>query len=210
MARSESSRWVDDGVAFVRPDAGGHGLTFRLGSAETVAACGDVEPATAGAGDAPTLGIIGIDHVCHAFRDRDELGGWYARVFGMRETHRTPPGEHEDLADLVMDTPGGQMRWEVLQPVGERSFVQRFLDGRGPSVHHVAFEVGDWDEAVAACEHHGLAFFDESNGVTEGARWRDAFIHPRDTGGVLVQCFWEERPGAWVASDKVPSGRGAD
>jgi hypothetical protein len=30
------------------------------------------------------------------------------------------------------------------------------------------------------------------------------FIHPKQTGGILVQVFWEERPGVWVRSDKIP------
>jgi methylmalonyl-CoA epimerase len=188
----------------VPADADGRGLAFHLHAAGAFAPPLAVEEAP----DAGTLGVIGIDHVCHVTPDRDELGGWYARLFGMRETHRTPPGQHDDLADLVMDVPGGQMRWEVLQPVGEGSFVQRFLDRRGPSVHHIAFEVADWARALAACERHGLSPFDESTGETDGAAYRDVFLHPRETGGVLVQLFWEETRGAWVASDKVPSGAG--
>lgn len=229
-AAGESLRAAGVGVERVGerlciPAAGdGQGLTFYLGAGEG-AACGS--PAAAdggaaaaaddaadgatdgGASGAETLGVVSIDHLCHAHADRDQLGGWYEQVFGMRQVFRTPPGRHEDLADLVLAVPGGQVTWEVLQPVGEGSFVERFLDRRGPSVHHVAFEVQDWAQAVAACERHGVSFFDESDGETDGAAWRDAFIHPRETGGLLVQCFWEERPGAWVASDKVPVGAGA-
>ena len=184
---------------------GGRGLRFLLRAPGACAASGGVATAEPPSADERTLGVIGIDHVCHASPDRDALGGWYERTFGMRETHRTPDGEHEDLADLVLAVPGGQMRWEVLQPVGEGSFVERFLSTRGPSVHHVAFEVGDWERAMAACERHGVEPFDHHSGETRGAAWHDAFIHPKLTGGVLLQLFWEAERDAWVASDKVPS-----
>ncbi len=125
----------------------------------------------------------------------------------MQELWRTPDGMHEDLADLVMRIPGGQMLWEIIQPVGEGSFIERFLNTRGAAAHHATFQVGDWEQAMAACERHGIPTFDANSGETDGARWNDAFIHPKHTGGVLVQLFWEERPGVWVRSDKVPSGR---
>ncbi len=153
-----------------------------------------------------TLGIVALDHLCHAYRDRDELARFLEKTLGMQEIFRTPDGEHEDLADLVMEVPGKQMFWEVIQPVGDESFIQRFLDTRGPSPHHVTFEVADWQKAVEACERHEVPMFDDNSGVTDGARWNDAFVHPKLTGGMLVQLFWEEKPGVWVRSDKIPSG----
>lgn len=191
------------------PGMTGEGLVFRFAVPGAVAACHS--PAASLARPAPPsshgprLGIIAIDHLCHAYPDRDELARWYERALGMREVWRTPDGEHPDLADCVLDVPGGQLAWEVIQPVGEASFIRRFLEMRGPSPHHVTFQVADWDAAVAAAASHGTPVFDENEGETAGARWRDAFIHPKHTGGVLVQLFWEERPGVWVRSDKVPS-----
>lgn len=91
-------------------------------------------------------------------------------------------------------------------PRGEESFIERFLDRSGPAAHHVTMEVADWDAAMAACEHHHVEPFDSNEGATDGAAWRDTFLHPKQTGGVLVQLFWEERPGVWVRSDKIPPG----
>ena len=196
--------------ATIDPQGGREGLYFRF--LAEAAGCGDderahVEDITPAADDGAVVGVKGVDHICHAYRDRDELARWYERVLGMKEVWRTPDGEHDDLADLVMDVPGGQMRWEVIQPVGEESFIERFLETRGPAAHHVTFEVADWDRAMAACEEHNVPTFDENQGRTDGANWRDAFIHPKHTGGMLVQLFWEEQPGVWVRSDKIPSGR---
>lgn len=204
--------WIETPI---EPQPGGQGLLFRFFGPEVSGVCGDdggvddasSESPTAKSEGGPSLGIVAIDHVCHAYRDRDELGRWYERVLGMDEIYRTPDGEHSDLADLVLDIPATTLRWEVIQPVGEDSFMQRFLDTRGAAPHHVTFEVADWERAVAACAHHDIPTFDENQGETDGARWRDAFIHPKRTGGMLVQLFWEEQSGVWVRSDKIPSKR---
>jgi len=189
--------WAD--VSLV-PPGGPAGLMFRL--VEGAAADAEAPPAP-GAG----LGIVAVDHVCQAYRDRDELARLLERVLGMQELWRTPDGKHEDLADLVLRIPGEQMFWEIIQPVGEGSFIGRFLETRGAAAHHATFEVADWDKAMAACEQAGIPTFDPNSGETDGAHWNDAFIHPKHTGGVLVQLFWEEKPGVWVRSDKIPSGR---
>ena len=98
----------------------------------------------------------------------------------------------------MLETPTRQLRFEVIAPAASDCFVQRFLDRRGPAIHHVTFEVGDWDRAVAACAYHGVAIFGERSGETSGVPWREAFIHPRYTGGMLAQFFWEAEPGVWV------------
>ncbi len=105
----------------------------------------------------------------------------------------------------MLTVPGSEIIWEIIQPVGEESHVQRYIDGRGAGLHHVTLQVHDWDQAMKACEHHGTPTFGLTEGETDGARWCDNFIHPKQTGGVLVQLFWEERPGVWARSDKIPS-----
>lgn len=197
--------WFDARIDPQRPP---QGLVFRFFVPETKDPCfGGATTATApGVENGAQLGVVALDHLCHAYRDRDELARYYERVLGMKEVYRTPDGEHDDLADLVMDVPATDLKWEVIQPVGNESFIEKFLDTRGPSPHHVTFEVSDWDRAVAACEEHEVPMFDENQGETDGAKWRDAFIHPKLTGGMLVQLFWEEQPGVWVRSDKIPSG----
>ncbi|HEU5160214.1 MAG TPA: VOC family protein [Streptosporangiaceae bacterium] len=211
-------RWLE---ASLSPPAHGPGVRFRLRGPGGLEMCGDdTRPAGAGStgagpsgaaaagpGEGPALGIVGIDHVCQAFPDRDELARWYADLAGFVEVWRTPDDEHPDMADLVMNIPGSTICWEIIMPRGEDSFIERFWDKNGAAAHHVTFEVADWDRALAACRHHETPTFGENEGTTDGAAWRDAFIHPKHTGGVLVQLFWEERPGVWVRSDKIPPGR---
>lgn len=202
-----SGDWLE---ASLSPPDHGAGFLFRLRGPGTETMCGD-DGRVSGAGersaDAPSLGIVAIDHVCQAFPDRDVLARWYEDLAGFVQVWRTPDDEHPDMADLVMNVPGSNICWEIIMPWGEESFIERFWDKNGAAAHHVTFEVEDWDAAMAACTHHDIETFDSNEGSTDGMAWRDTFIHPKLTGGVLVQLFWEERPGVWVRSDKIPPRR---
>ncbi|MGH3648284.1 MAG: VOC family protein [Micromonosporaceae bacterium] len=208
IAVAEGPGWIE---ASLTPPTQGPGPLFRLRGPGSLALCGDeaatsAEVAASVATDEPTLGIVALDHICQAYAERDDLATWYAELAGFSQVWRTPLDEHPDMADLVLNIPGSAICWEVIMPRGEDSFIERFLSKNGPAVHHVTFQVADWDAALAACEHHGTPTFDEEEGVTDGAHWKHTFIHPKHAGGVLVQLFWEERPGVWVRSDKIPPG----
>ncbi|GAA2433484.1 hypothetical protein GCM10010191_54590 [Actinomadura vinacea] len=196
--------WLE---ASLSPPEHGPGVLFRMRGPGALGMCGDDDavPAAPSAANGSTLGITALDHVCQAFPDRDELARWYADLAGFVPVWRTPLDEHPDMADLVMNIPGSAICWEIIMPRGEDSFIERFWDRNGAAAHHVTFEVADWDRAMAACSAHDTPTFGENEGGTDGAAWRDAFIHPKHTGGVLVQLFWEERPGVWVRSDKIPA-----
>ncbi|MEX2375243.1 MAG: VOC family protein [Dehalococcoidia bacterium] len=185
-------------------DGGGEGTEFRFFTGD---AHPEAVPATGERSEQPALGIRRVDHICTAYADRDALSAHYSELLGMRQIWRTPPGAAPDFADCVLEIPAGQMFWEVIQPVGDDSFIQGFIDRRGAAVHHLAFEVADFDAAKQACEYYEIPTFDEHDDTTDGTRWRDLFIHPRHTGGLLTQIFWEEAPHTWVRSDKVrPDG----
>lgn len=202
-------RWFD--FPFVPPERDG-GLLVRVFGPGRPSACGDSgapyrAPKTAVDPRTPQLGIVAIEQVGHGYWDRDALVPWCEASLGMRAAYCTPPGKHPDIATLVLTIPGTHVRWEIISPVDEASFVQRFLDKRGAAAHHVTFEVADWEAALKACEHHEVPTLEINQGTTDGGAWRDTFIHPKYAGGFLVQFFWEERPGAWSRSDKVPVER---
>lgn len=204
---SEPGKWIE---APLSPPDQGEGVLFRMTGVGEHSMCGDDLkdwPGEVKPSEAPSLGVTQIDHVCQAFRDRDELARWYEDLAGFRQVWRTPDDEHPEMADLVMNIPGSSICWEIIMPWGEESFIERFLERSGPAAHHVTVEVSSFEKALKACEHHGVEPFDENRGETDGAAWRDIFLHPKQTGGVLTQLFWEERPGVWVRSDKIPPTR---
>lgn len=201
--RAESAEpWADGPVApeeapeviYIHPRSGGHGFLYQLyegPSWHTGAPPEDL--------DESTLGIVAINHLAHAYSGCDELGDWYERLLGFRTIHRSAgDGSESGFRTRVLEHPTGQLRFEVIEPASAASFIQRFLERRGPGMHHVTFEVGSWERAVNACALHSVPIFGERAGDADGVPWREAFIHPRYTGGVLMQFFWQAAPGAWV------------
>lgn len=78
----------------------------------------------------------------------------------------------------------GGGRIEILEPMGEDGFLHRFLAQRGPGVHHVTFKVPSLREACDRAAAHGyeVVGHDDSD-----PRWKEAFLHPRQALGIVVQ-----------------------
>ncbi|MSQ30971.1 MAG: hypothetical protein EXR64_02950 [Dehalococcoidia bacterium] len=184
-------------VIYIHPRGGGHGFLYQLYEGEP----GNAEPVERAADDADghTLGIKALNHLSHAYSGCDELGDWYERLFGMETIHRSEgDGADTGFRTRVLEHATRQIRFEIIEPASAASFIQRFLERRGPGMHHATFEVADWERAVSACAYHNVPIFGERAGTTYGVPWREAFIHPRHTGGMLVQFFWQAEDGAWI------------
>ncbi|HEX2600911.1 MAG TPA: methylmalonyl-CoA epimerase [Gemmatimonadaceae bacterium] len=75
---------------------------------------------------------------------------------------------------------------ELLEAEDENSPIGRFIDRRGPGIHHICFAVDDLDATLERCRKAGLQLIDEKPRIgAEGKRI--AFLHPRSTGGVLIE-----------------------
>jgi methylmalonyl-CoA/ethylmalonyl-CoA epimerase len=86
--------------------------------------------------------------------------------------------------------PVGGSYVQTLEAEGE-GLLQRFLDKRGPGLHHVAFAVDSIDAALADLEARGVSLIDQQ-ARPGGMGMRIAFLHPSATGGVLVELVEEE------------------
>ena len=98
--------------------------------------------------------------------------------------------EHlEEVADQKVKTafyPVGESRLEWLESTDPEGPIGKFLTKRGPGIHHVCFEVDDIDAAVAELVAKGVRMVDAT--PRAGAHGcRVAFIHPGETGGMLVE-----------------------
>jgi hypothetical protein len=91
--------------------------------------------------------------------------------------------------------PSGVFRWgswtfegggaiEILEPMGDHGFLHRFLDERGPGVHHVTFRVPSLDEVSARAERAG---YDVVGRDDTDPEWKEAFLHPKQALGIVVQ-----------------------
>lgn len=135
------------------------------------------------------LGIKRIDHIAIAAESLQERVAFYKALFGMQDGHRfdVPEAGYNGVA---LKIPGSDTEWEILEPAGEDSFVRRFLDERGPGLHHVTFQVESVERAAAALRSQGIEPF----GLRLAGRTKELFIHPRDAGGVLIQLY----EGSWT------------
>lgn len=80
----------------------------------------------------------------------------------------------------------GEPLVELLEGRDPGSPIARFVATRGPGLHHICFSVDDLDETLERCRRAGIALIDEVPRIgAEGKRI--AFLHPRSTGGVLIE-----------------------
>jgi hypothetical protein len=73
---------------------------------------------------------------------------------------------------------------ELIHSPDPDNFINRFIEKRGEGVHHVTLKVESLDEAVEHCRRQGIEPFDIN---VSDPLWKEAFIHPRDALGVLIQ-----------------------
>ncbi len=134
------------------------------------------------------IGIKRLDHVCWAVRKLEDTLPLLTELMGMRETGRWE-NEEQGYRGISLELPGGTAHFELLEPLGEDSFLHRFLEERGPGLHHVTFEVSDIDSAAQAVRDYGIEPF---HGVQRGHGWAETYLHPKDSGGVLFQFYIDE------------------
>jgi methylmalonyl-CoA/ethylmalonyl-CoA epimerase len=124
-----------------------------------------------------------IDHVGVAVDDLDAAISLYEETYEMQLAHRETV-ESQGVEAVLLDIGEGHV--ELLRPLGPDTAVGKFLDKRGPGLHHVAYAVGDIDAALASLREAGVELIDSEARV--GIRGsRVAFLHPRSTGSVLTE-----------------------
>jgi methylmalonyl-CoA/ethylmalonyl-CoA epimerase len=122
-----------------------------------------------------------IAHVGIAVPDLDAALAFYRDVLGL-----TPhPPEQADGATIV-SLPFGESEIELLAPITADGPIARFLERRGPGIHHLCYRVADLDAALAACRAAGYRLIDEEPRTGAGGR-RIAFVHPKATAGILLE-----------------------
>lgn len=126
--------------------------------------------------DAPRIAHIGI-----AVKDLGEALHFYRDVLGL-VPH---PAESADGATIV-SLPFGESEVELLEPKDADSPIAKFLERRGPGIHHVCYRVADLDAALQRARDAGYRLVDESPRIGAGG-CRIAFLHPKSTHGILIE-----------------------
>jgi len=128
-----------------------------------------------------------IDHVAIAVADVDAALAKWNEAFGLSPKTREVVESQKTEAVLL---PIGESNVELISPKGNEG-LQKFLEKKGPGIHHIAIEVEGIESALAFLKGIGVQLIDET--PRKGARGHKvAFIHPKATGGVLVELVEED------------------
>ncbi len=124
-----------------------------------------------------------IDHIGVAVEDLDGALALYRDAFGMREQHRETV-EEQGVEAVLLEIGDGHI--ELMRPTAPDTPVGKFIERKGPGMHHVAYRTDDIDTALEAVRDAGLELIDDAprTGIRQS---RVAFLHPKATGGVLTE-----------------------
>jgi methylmalonyl-CoA/ethylmalonyl-CoA epimerase len=130
------------------------------------------------------LKIKKLDHVAVCVADIDEATAKWRAAFGLQPREREVVASQKTEA-ILLPLGESEASVELISPRGNEG-LEKFLEKRGPGLHHIAVEVEGIEQAIALLRSLGVPMIDEA--PRKGARGHKvAFVHPRATGGVLVE-----------------------
>ncbi len=133
---------------------------------------------------AAALPVTAIDHVGIAVPDLDAAIAFHTTVLGGTLTHQERNEEQGVEEAMIAFGDGAQV--QLLAPLTPDSTIGKFIERNGPGLQQLAYRVTDVRQAAAAARAAGVrTLYDEPRRGTAGSSIN--FLHPKDTGGVLVE-----------------------
>lgn len=127
-----------------------------------------------------------VDHLGIAVRSIEEARGfWEALGLEVGEIEEVP---HEQVRVAMLRC--GETRLELLEPTGAESPIAKFLEQRGPGIHHLCLGSDDIEADDARLREHGARLLRERPTAGAGGA-RVQFVHPKSAGGVLLELAQE-------------------
>ena len=127
--------------------------------------------------------ILGIEHVAIAVSSLKEPSKVFGDILGIDNTSTEEVVDQKLVTDIF---DAGRGKVELLEATSDDSPISNFLEKRGNGVHHIAFLVDDLEIALKDLAESGIDLIDKSPRIgAEGMLI--AFLHPKSTGGVLVE-----------------------
>ena len=124
-----------------------------------------------------------IDHIAIAVRDIDDAARFYTDILGLDLSGVEVVAEQKTRVGFLKI---GDTNIELVQPVSDDSPLVKFLETRGPGIHHICLEVEDIEKAIEELMERGARMIDDK--PRPGAHnTKVAFIHPKSSGGVLIE-----------------------
>lgn len=124
-----------------------------------------------------------LEHIGIAVRNLEEANQLFSRLLG-KEPYKTEHVESEGVRTSFFDVSG--VKIELLESTRSGSAIDKFIEKRGEGVHHLAFEVDDIHESIAMHRKAGFEPINPHPKVGADNKLIN-FLHPRQTGGVLIE-----------------------
>ena len=124
-----------------------------------------------------------VDHIGIAVKSIDEALKFWQDSLGIKCTGV------EEVAEQRVKTaflPLGETEVELLEATSDESPVAKFIEKKGEGIHHIAIRVENLEKALEAMKEKGIRLIDEVPRYGAGGA-RIAFVHPKGTGGVLLE-----------------------
>jgi methylmalonyl-CoA/ethylmalonyl-CoA epimerase len=129
--------------------------------------------------------ITNIDHVGIAVADLDTAIAFYEKAYGMTCVHQEI-NEEQGVREAMMAVGDSGSFIQLLMPLNPDTTIGRFLDKSGPGIQQMAYRVDNLDEVSEHLRGEGLRLlYDAPKTGTAGSRVN--FIHPKSSGGILVE-----------------------
>jgi methylmalonyl-CoA/ethylmalonyl-CoA epimerase len=126
-----------------------------------------------------------IDHVAILVDDLEKTLAFWRDGLGMELAHvEDVPAEKSMVAFL----PVGGSEVELVKPTTDDSGLARYLEKRGPGMHHVCLEVDDIEGMLKRLKEQGVQLINETPVTGSGGK-KYAFIHPKSANGVMVELY---------------------
>lgn len=126
-----------------------------------------------------------ISHVAIVVNDIETAMKFWRDGLGLEDTNiKEIPEQESRVAFLHL----GDSEIELVEPTTENSGIARYLEKRGPGMHHVCFEVVDIHASLSHLSNKGVRLINDTPRESVGGKMY-AFIHPESTNGVLVELY---------------------
>ena len=127
--------------------------------------------------------ILGIEHVGIAVKDLNGISEIFGELLGLDLHRREKVDDQQVITDIYH---AGKVKLEFLKATSPDSPIAKFLGKRPEGMHHIALIVDDIQSALNYLNENDVQLIDSSSRIgAEGLQV--AFIHPKSTGGVLVE-----------------------
>lgn len=126
-----------------------------------------------------------INHIAIVVEDIDKALAFWRDALGLELSHV------EDVPDqksVVAFLPTGESEVELVKPTSDDTGIARYLQKRGPGLHHICFEVDDIKASLERLKQKEIRLINETPLIGTGGK-KIAFIHPETTHGVLVELY---------------------